>query len=117
LSGLYYTVSSSDHRIQYQSFEIPLEYDTTISQDSLGHYSVLNAAHKHFIPPSNQQCQIPLEEDVLVEIFLIKTKRGKSVIYFQRKIQLISSIYLFRKNYVIFGLIHFFLLIQKCNLF
>ncbi|CAF1299673.1 unnamed protein product [Adineta steineri] len=77
-TSLYYTVSSSDHRIQYQSSEIPLEYDTTINRDSLVDYSVLNAEHKHFIPPANQQCQILLEEDVLIEIFFTKTKRGKS---------------------------------------
>ncbi len=78
--GLSYTVSSSDHRIQYQSFEIPLERDTTVCRNLIGNYSVLNATHKHFIPSSNQQCQIPLEEDVLIEIFLTKTKRGKLVI-------------------------------------
>jgi len=78
-SSLSYTVSSSDRRIQYQSFEIPLERDTTVSRNVnlLENYSVLNAAHKHFIPSSYQQCQIPLSEDVLIEIFLTKTKRGK----------------------------------------
>jgi hypothetical protein len=77
--GLSYTVKSADHRIQYQSFEIPLERDSTIRRDSPANYSVLHATHKHFIPPSNQQCQIPLEEDVLIEIFVTKTKRGKAV--------------------------------------
>jgi hypothetical protein len=56
-----------------------LERDATVYRNLLENYSVLNAAHKHFIPSSNHQCQIPLEEDVLIEIFLIKTKRGKSV--------------------------------------
>jgi hypothetical protein len=76
---LSYTVKSADHRIQYQSFEIPLERDSTIRRDLPPNYSVLHATHKHFIPPSNQQCQIPLEEDVLIEIFVTKTKRGKPV--------------------------------------
>lgn len=77
--GLYYTVSYSNHRRQYKSFEIPLEYDTTTTRDSIANYSVLNAEHKHFMPPAHQQCRIPLEEDVLIEIFVIKTRRGKSV--------------------------------------
>ncbi|CAF1024382.1 unnamed protein product [Rotaria sordida] len=76
-SSLSYTVKSADHRIQYQSFEIPLERDPTIRRDLPPNYSVLDAAHKHFIPPSNQQCRIPLEEDVLIEIFVTKTKRGR----------------------------------------
>ncbi|CAF3732364.1 unnamed protein product [Rotaria sp. Silwood1] len=76
-SCLSYTVKSADHRIQYQSFEIPLERDSTIRRDLPPNYSVLHASHKHFIPPSNQQCRIPLEEDVLIEIFVTKTKRGK----------------------------------------
>jgi hypothetical protein len=80
--GLSYTVSLSDHRIQYQSFEIPLERDTTVCRNILGEDSVLNATHKHFIPSSNQQCQIPLEEDVLIEIFITKTRRGKPVSQF-----------------------------------
>ncbi len=80
-------------------------------------YSVLHATHKHFIPPPNQQCRIPLEEDVLIEIFVTKTKRGKPVGY---DLSINSSFFAFliyRKNYVIFGLIHFFLLNLKCNLF
>ncbi|CAF2197638.1 unnamed protein product [Rotaria magnacalcarata] len=77
-SSLSYTVKSADHRIQYQSFEIPLERDSTIGRDLPPNYSVLHATHKHFIPPPNQQCRIPLEEDVLIEIFATKTKRGKS---------------------------------------
>jgi len=76
---LSYTVKSADHRIQYQSFEIPLERDSTIRRDLPPNYSVLHATHKHFIPPSNQQCQIPLEEDVLIEIFVTKTRRGRPV--------------------------------------
>ncbi|CAF1114506.1 unnamed protein product [Adineta steineri] len=76
-SSLSYTVKSADHRIQYQSFEIPLDRDTTIRRDLPSNYSVLEASHKHFIPPSNQQCHISLEEDVLIEIFVTKTKRGK----------------------------------------
>lgn len=77
--GISYTLSTYDHRVQYQSFEIPLERDTTMHQDFIGNYSVLNAAHKYFIPSSNNQCQITLEEDVLIEIFLTKTRRGKPV--------------------------------------
>jgi hypothetical protein len=77
--GLSYTVKSADHRIQYQSFEIPLDRDTTIRRDLPPNYSVLHATHKYFIPPSNQQCHIPLEEDVLIEIFITKTRRGKAV--------------------------------------
>ena len=76
---LSYTVKLADHRIQYQSFEIPLDRDSTIRRDLPPNYSVLHATHKHFIPPSNQPCQIPLEEDVLIEIFVTKTKRGKPV--------------------------------------
>ncbi|CAF1136540.1 unnamed protein product [Adineta ricciae] len=76
--SLYYTVSYSNHRRQYKSFEIPLEYDITTTRDSIASYSVLNAEHKHFMPPAHQQCRIPLEEDVLIEIFVIKTRRGKS---------------------------------------
>ena len=76
---LSYTVKSADHRIQYQSFEVTLERDSTIRRDLPPNYSVLHATHKHFIPPSGQQCHIPLEEDVLIEIFVTKTKRGKSV--------------------------------------
>jgi hypothetical protein len=76
---LSYTVKSADHRRQYQSFEIPLERDSTICRSLPPNYSVLHATHKHFIPQSNQQCQIPLEEDVLIEIFVTKTKRGKPV--------------------------------------
>ncbi|CAF2729481.1 unnamed protein product [Rotaria sp. Silwood2] len=75
--SLSYTVKSADHRIQYQSFEIPLERDSTIRRDLPPNYSVLHATHKHFIPPSSQQCRIPLEEDVLIEIFVSKAKRGK----------------------------------------
>jgi hypothetical protein len=78
-SGLSYTVSSADHRIQYQSFEIPLERDTTPRRDLPETYSVLNANHKHFLPPAHYQCQIPLEEDILIEIFINKTRRGKPV--------------------------------------
>ena len=78
-AGLSYTVSSSDHRIQYQSFDILMERDTTIRRELAETYSVLHANHKHFIPPSHQQCRIPLEEDILIEIFLNKTKRGKPV--------------------------------------
>ncbi len=78
LLDLSYTVKSADHRIQYQSFEIVLDRDSTIRRDLPRNYSVLHATHKHFIPPSNQ-CQIPLEEDVLIELFLTKTKRGKPV--------------------------------------
>ena len=72
-------MKSADHRIQYQSFEVPLERDTNIRRDLPPNYSVLHATHKHFIPPSFQQCQIPLEEDVLIEIFVTKTKRTKPV--------------------------------------
>lgn len=79
-SGLSYTVKSADHRIQYQSFEFPLERDSTIvRRDLTSNYSVLHATHKHFIPPANQLCQIPLEEDVLIEIFLTKARRGRPV--------------------------------------
>lgn len=77
--GLRYTVKSADHRIQYQSFEVPLERDSTIRRDLPQNYSVLHATHKHFIPLPTQQCRIPLEEDVLIEIFVTKTKRGKAV--------------------------------------
>lgn len=77
--GLSYTVKSADHRIQYQSFEIPLERDSIIRRDLPASYSVLEAIHKHFIPPCTQQCHIPLEEDVLIEIFLTKTRRGRPV--------------------------------------
>jgi len=81
--GLWYTISSSNRRIQYQSNEILLERDSTnierdpskIERDR----SVLNATHKYFLPSSNQQCQILLEEDILIEIFVNKTKRGKPV--------------------------------------
>jgi hypothetical protein len=65
-----------------------------VHRDSLGLCSVLSATHKYFIPPSNQQCQIPLEEDVLIEIFQIKTKRAKPVIYLQTN-KIIIFIYLF----------------------
>lgn len=101
---LSYKVSSSDHRRPYQSFEVLIERDTNIARSSLSDPSVLNATHKYFIPSSNQQCQIPLEDDVLIEIFLSKNRRGKPVnlicIFF------ISSSLLFfssRKNSVIFG--------------
>lgn len=114
--GISYTVSLSDHRIQYQSFEIPLERDTTVCRNSNGPYSVLNATHKYFIPSSNQQCQIPLEEDVLIEIYLTKTKRGRPVLSIIQK-KTFHSIFFSRKKYVIFGLILFFLSNQKCNLF
>ncbi|CAF4224777.1 unnamed protein product, partial [Rotaria sp. Silwood2] len=76
-SSISYTLSSYNHRIQYQSFEIPLERNITMHQDLRANYSVLNATHKYFIPSSSQQCQIPLEEDVLIEIFLTKARRGK----------------------------------------
>jgi hypothetical protein len=82
--GLSYTVKSADHRIQYQSFEIPLERDSTVRRDLPPNYSVLHATHKHFIPPSNQQCQIPLEEDVLIEIFQTKPKRGRPVKFYYK---------------------------------
>lgn len=81
-SSLSYTVKSADHRIQYQSFEAGLERNSSPASRSLNNsYSVPHAAHKIFIPPANQQCQIPLEEDVLIEIFVSKTKRGKPVSY------------------------------------
>ena len=76
--GLSYTVSSAGHRSVYQSSEVLLERDTNISRTSLADPSVLNSMHKHFIPSSNQQCQISLEEDVLIEIFS-KNRRGKPV--------------------------------------
>jgi len=114
--GLSYTVKSADHRIQYQSFEIPLDRDSTIRRDLPPNYSVLHATHKYFIPPSNQQCHIPLEEDVLIEIFITKTRRGKAV---SDDVCFLSEkfLFLFRKNYVIFGLILFFLLIRICKLY
>lgn len=72
--NLWYTISSSNRRIQYQSNEIILERDSS----NIGrNYSVINATHKYFLPSSNQQCQITLEEDILIEIFVNKTKRGK----------------------------------------
>ena len=90
VSGLSYTVKSADHRIQYQSFEVPLERDSTVvRRDVTSDYAVLNATYKNFIPPANQQCQIPLEEDVLIEIFLSKPRRGKPVrktfLFFSRR--------------------------------
>lgn len=107
--GLSYTVSSSDHRIQYQSFEILMERDSTMCRDLPENYSVLHANHKHFIPPIHQQCRIPLEEDILIEIFLTKTKRGKPVNpldFLSSDFFFISSM-IFRKNCVIFGSIRF----------
>ncbi|UJR31468.1 hypothetical protein I4U23_018957 [Adineta vaga] len=78
-SSLSYTVRSvsSDRRIQYKSFEVSLERDLIIRRDSPADYSVLEAIHKHFIPPSNSECRILLEEDVLIEIYVTKTRRGK----------------------------------------
>lgn len=111
---LSYTVKSADHRIQYQSFEVPLERDSTIRRDLPPNYSVLHATHKHFIPPSFQQCQIPLEEDVLIEIFVTKAKRTKPVSQkdFSLKKNRINS---FRRNCVISGSIHSFLSNRKCK--
>lgn len=108
--GLSYTVSSSDHRIQYQSFDILMERDTTIRRELSDSYSVLNANHKHYIPPTHQQCRIPLDEDILIEIFLNKTKRGKPVKRKEivEKQENVSFVFSFsRKNCVTFGLIHF----------
>ena len=112
--GLYYTVSYSNHRRQYQSFEVPLEYDAIVSRDSPDSYSVLNAQHKHFMPPSHQQCRIPLEEDVLIEIFLIKARRAKPVC------NLLSTSFsqnagLLRRNCVISGLTRSFSSIHRCK--
>ncbi|CAF1145574.1 unnamed protein product [Adineta ricciae] len=78
-TSLSYTVRlvSPDRRIQYKSFEVSLERDLTIRRDLPADYSVLEATHKHFIPPSNSECRILLEEDVLIEIYLTKTRRAK----------------------------------------
>jgi len=77
-SSLSYTVKSADHRIQYQSFDVSLERDLIVGRrDVTSDNAVFNATYKNFIPPANQQCQIPLEEDVLIEIFLSKARRGK----------------------------------------
>ena len=93
---IFYTVKSADHRIQYQSFEFPLERDPTIQQSLPPNYSVLHATHKHFLPSSNQQCCIPLEEDVLIEIYVTKPKRGKSVKEFisKKRRQIINDLFI-----------------------
>ena len=117
--GLSYTVSSADHRIQYQSFEIPLERvaPTAMRRDP---YSVLHASHKHFIPPANQQCRIPLEDDILIEIFLNKTKRGKPVRSrwsLRRGTDRSSPLAASRRNCAISGSIRSFWLTPRCNRF
>lgn len=113
-SGLSYTVKSADHRIQYQSFEVPLERDTTTRRDLPLTYAVLHAAHKYFIPP-NQECQITLEEDVLIEIFITKTRRGKPVRSESASARRIESSLLCRRNYAISGSIHSFSSNRKCK--
>jgi len=45
-------------------------------------YAVLDATHKYFIP-QNQECQITLEEDVLIEIFITKPRRARPVRVFE----------------------------------
>lgn len=78
-SSLSYTVSTSDHRVQYQSFDILFERDTSIRRDFFQGSSVLSASHKYFIPKLDEQCRITLEEDILIEIYQTKTKRAKPV--------------------------------------
>ncbi|CAF0790542.1 unnamed protein product [Didymodactylos carnosus] len=72
-----HTIKSADHKIQYQSFDIPVERDLTSRRDTAClSYNIWDLSKRYFMPPLNQQCQIPLEDDVLIELYT-KNKRGK----------------------------------------
>ncbi|CAF4371911.1 unnamed protein product, partial [Didymodactylos carnosus] len=76
-TNLSYTVKSADHKIQYQSFDIPIERELASRRDTgSSPYNVWDLSKRYFIPPSNQQCRIPLEDDILIELYA-KNKRGK----------------------------------------